>query len=469
MAKIALIGRDNLEMPDSGVAVLSDPREARLVDWVAAELGAKTVSIERQARWRPCSFIVAERDGTILRIYVRARREQEDLTFFPLSHEAEILRTFKRTGIPAPEVYGICPDPEAIVMEWVPGRPDLGTVEDPTERQEILLDFITWLARVHDLDIGEFRDAGLPPAVGQAVTFGLFDRFETLYRNAKKRPEPEVEFVIGWLRRNPPAPLSRSHFITADSGQFLFDKGRVTSLLDLELGHFGDPAFDLASLLMRDLSESLGDLNAAFRHYAAMSGAPIDPRRVDYYTALWGIMTPMSISALARDPTPELDLRMYLEFLYVLSRIPLEAIARLTGTALEPVPPLPDCQPSSAVAAALAAATGALDHLPPTTAIQGYRHGCAVEMAHYLALLATTEPAILEAEKGEVAALLGRVIEDETERDTALEQFVLKADPSMDAELVRFFRRRVARRQALLGTEYKIFKRQEMQAIDWPT
>jgi aminoglycoside phosphotransferase (APT) family kinase protein len=460
------MGRDKWEMPDSAIPVSSDPREARLIAWVAAELGAETVSIERQARWRPCWFIVAERDGKTLRIYVRARREQEDLTFFPLSHEAEIFRTLKRAGIPAPEIYGMCPDPEAIVMEWIPGRPDLGTVEDPAERQEILLDFITWLARVHDLDIAEFRDAGLPPAVGQAVTFGLFDRFEILYRNAKRRPEPEVEFFIGWLRRNPPAPLSRSHFITGDSGQFLFDNGRVTSLLDLELGHFGDPAFDLASLLIRDLSESLGDLSDAFRHYAAISGAPIDLRRVEYYIALWGIMTPMSISALARNPTPELDLRMYLEFQYVLTRIPLEAIASLTSIALEAAPPLPDCPQSSAVAAALAAVIGALDHLPPTTPIQGYRHGCAVEMAHHLALLATIEPAILEAEKAEAAALLGEVIDDEGQRDAAIERFVLTADASRDEDLVRFFHRRVARREALLGTDFKIFKRQQIQSID---
>jgi len=89
-------------------------------------------------------------------------------------------------------------------------------------------------------------------------------------------------------------------------------------------------------------------------------------------------------------------------------------------------------------------------------------------MAHYLALLATVESTILDAEKAEVAALIGRVIDDETERDNALEQFVLNADAAVDAELVRFFHRRVARRQALLGAYYKVFKRQEIQEIDWP-
>jgi aminoglycoside phosphotransferase (APT) family kinase protein len=455
-------------MPDTGVTIASDPREARLVDWIATELGAKTISIARQARWRPCWFVVAERGREELRLYVRARREQEDLTFFPLAHEAAVLRALRRNGIPAPEIYGMCPDPEAIVMEWMPGRPDLGTVDDPSERQAILLDYIGALQRVHALDIGEFRDAGLPAATGEAVTFGLFDHFDAIYRKAKRRPEPEIEFVMRWLRRNPPSPLPRSHFITADSGQFLFDQGRVTSLLDLELGHFGDPAFDLASLLLRDLSESLGDLNPAFRRYAELSGAPIDPRRVAYYVVLWGIMTPMSINALARDPTPELDLRMYLEFQYVATRVPLEAMAGLIGAELDAPPPLPDRPRSASVSAALAAIAGALGDLPPATPIQGYRHGCAAEIADYLAVLATCEPAILAAERDEAAILLGRMIEDETEREAALERFALAADPSRDAELVRFFHRRVARRQALLGSNFKVFKRQVIQPIAWP-
>jgi hypothetical protein len=353
-------------------------------------------------------------------------------------------------------------------MEWMPGRANLSTLDSVEERQAVLLDFIDWLVRIHELDVREFSDAGLPPATGQAVTFGLFDHFEKIYRKAKRRPEPEIEFMIGWLRRNPPPPLPRSHFITGDSGQFLFDQGRVSSMLDLELGHFGDPAFDLASLLLRDLSEPLGDLNAAFRRYAELNGAPIDPRRVAYYVALWGVMTPMSVSALMRDPTPELDLRIYLEMHYVLSRIPLEAIARLIGVELDAAPAPPDRPRSAAVEAAEAAMLGALGYLAPTSPILAYRHGCAVETAHTLAVLATDEPAILEAEKGEVAVLLGAMIDDEGPRDAALEQFVLTAPASRDAELVRFFQRRVARRQNLLKGTYKMFPRQDIQNIDWP-
>jgi hypothetical protein len=179
-------------------------------------------------------------------------------------------------------------------------------------------------------------------------------------------------------------------------------------------------------------------------------------------------MTPMSVSALARNPTPELDLRMYLEMHYVGLRVPLEALAGLIGVELDgPLPPLQEdsLKLSPSVTAALSAMHGALGYLTPTSPILGYRYGCAVEMADWLAVLAQYEPAILDAEKAEAAAILGRVIDDEIERDQALEDYALDADVSRDAALVRFFHRRVARRQALLGTRYKLFKRQYIQEI----
>jgi len=319
---------------------------------------------------------------------------------------------------------------------------------------------------VHALPVSEFSEAGLPAAEGEAVTFGLFDHFEAIYRRAKKRPEPAIEFLTGWLRRNAPAPLPRAHFITGDSGQFMFENGKVTSLIDLEMGHFGDPAFDLASLLLRDLSEPLGDLAAAFAAYRKATEAPIEPARIDYFVALWGLMTPFTVSALMRDPTPELDLRIYLEMYYVLMAVPLEAMARLTGVVLAPEPALPAVLPSEAVAAARASIASALADVPAEAPLAAYRRGCAAEIADYLAILAVHEPAILAAERAEAAALLGRDIADAGARDAALEAFVLAAGPEADARLLQFFHKQVTRRLALLGgMPGKMFKRRRVQEV----
>jgi aminoglycoside phosphotransferase (APT) family kinase protein len=445
---------------------MRDPREQKLQRWIESELGMRVVSMQRQARWRPCWFVEAERGGTTKQLYARGRREQAELTFFPLAHEAAILRAFRRNGIPAPEIHGMCPDPEAIVMDRMPGRADLSTEPDPVLRQAALDDMMGWLVRVHALPVAAFSEAGLPAAEGEAVTFGLFDHFEAIYRGAKKRPEPAIEFLAGWLRRNAPAPLPQAHFITGDSGQFMFENGKVTSLIDLELGHFGDPAFDLASLLLRDLSEPLGDLAAAFATYRRLTEAPIDPARIDYFVALWGLMTPFTVSALMRDPTPELDLRIYLEMYYVLMAVPLEAAARLAGMVLEPEPALPAVVPSEAVAAARASIASALADVPAETPLAAYRRGCAAEVADYLAILAVQEPGILAAERAEAAALLGQDIAEAGAREAALEAFVLAAGPEADATLLRFFHKQVTRRLALLGDmPGKMFKRRRVQQI----
>jgi hypothetical protein len=53
--------------------------------------------------------------------------------------------------------------------------------------------------------------------------------------------EPFMEFCLGWLRRNPPDSRGRESVIVWDSGQFHHANGRVVAVLDLEIGHVGDP------------------------------------------------------------------------------------------------------------------------------------------------------------------------------------------------------------------------------------
>ena len=45
-------------------------------------------------------------------------------------------------------------------------------------------------------------------------------RFERHYRSVKVRPDPLMEFVLGWLRRHPLPASDREAPIAWDSGQF---------------------------------------------------------------------------------------------------------------------------------------------------------------------------------------------------------------------------------------------------------
>src|ERR1700761_4286404 len=114
-------------------AVEANGPEAKVIRWIEQTLNAKVLSMERQARWRPAWFVEAETANGRLSLYVRGRREQAELLFFPLAHEAEVLRVLHAAGIPGPKIYGLCDDPEAIVMDRMPGRPDLATADSAEE------------------------------------------------------------------------------------------------------------------------------------------------------------------------------------------------------------------------------------------------------------------------------------------------------------------------------------------------
>src|SRR3546814_3952654 len=87
-------------------------------------------SLDRQARWRPGWDAVVNRDGERLSLYVRGSKG-ETTYFWPVDmyHEYAIHQAFQATGIPAPRVYGMMDDPDALVMEKLPGRINTGAIE----------------------------------------------------------------------------------------------------------------------------------------------------------------------------------------------------------------------------------------------------------------------------------------------------------------------------------------------------
>src|SRR3546814_3074628 len=78
---------------------------------------------------------------------------------------------------------------------------------------------------------------------------------EVQYRSTKQRPDPFLEFVLAWLRRNPPRNVPREAVVTWDSGQFHQQDGKLIAMIDVELGHIGDPMMDLAARSEEHTSE----------------------------------------------------------------------------------------------------------------------------------------------------------------------------------------------------------------------
>jgi len=249
---------------------MSQPEPAAICAWVEKQMGGRVVACERQARWRPAYFLELDRGDERVPLYFRGDRGVSNSSQYSLEHEMTCLQVLEAGGIPVPHVFGFCNEPRGILMERSPGRADLSTAQSKDEEQSVQRHYMEILAQIHALDIEPFLSAGLtPPSDPERLALADLPLWEKAYRQAKSRPEPLIEFGLGWLKRNVPPPAASACFVCGDSGQFLFDAGRVTAIIDLELAHLGDPAEDLGALRSRDLSEPLGDLRAAFAAYEA--------------------------------------------------------------------------------------------------------------------------------------------------------------------------------------------------------
>lgn len=447
--------------------------ERRVRDYVEATLGARVVHCERQPRWRPAWFLDAERDGETLRLYFRGDRGISQGGAYELEHEMRCLQVLGAAGIPVPAVFGFCDAPRGILMERSAGRADLSTARDEAERHAVQDDYMRILARIHALDTAPFEAAGLPrPAADSPLALSDFAIWERGFRKSKNRPEPVLEFGIRWLHRHVPESRGDVRFVCCDSGQFMFENGRVTALLDLELAHLGDPAEDLAGLRTRDLSEPLGDLRRAIATYEHVTGRPVDRRLVDYHTIRFALVTPMAIAPMVAAPPRGVDLVQYLCWYHVYSRAPLEVIAHMQGVTLEP-PNLPEADTTRHSVAHDALVTALQppprhEHQPPRDAerFAAYQTDAALRIAEYLRRAERFGAALEADDLAEVATLIGRTPRDWRDADLALEAWVEAADPERDADLIRYFHRRTLRQESLLAPVMRELADARIQMLD---
>jgi len=408
--------------------------------------GGRIVSAQSQERWRPAWFLEVERPtGERIGVYFRGDRGVEQHGVYPLEHEYEVMRVLEAHGIPVPHIYGFCEEPRGIVMEQAPGRANLATATDEAERRAVLDHYIEILVAMHRIPTAAFAHLKLPlPATPEALALGDLPRWEKSYRARKKQPEPLIEFVLRWLHENAPRHRSRATFLAGDAGQFLFDAGRVTRVIDLELAYLGDPLADLAGMMSRDLSEPLGDLSRGFRRYGELMGEPVDLATVLYHATRFAIVTPLATVPLVQSPPPGLNYVQYAGWAHVYGRGALDAIAQRMGIALE-APALPEPEPtraSPAFAHAVALLKG--------PAKKSYEADVSLRLAQHLAEVDRLGPELEAEDIDEVSILLGRGVTSWSEADAALEDFVLEAKPARTPDVLQLLYRRTLRQEALL-------------------
>jgi aminoglycoside phosphotransferase (APT) family kinase protein len=281
------LGREQKQEPPANAATL-ELGEAELRAWVAAATGGAVAGWTRISGGNRCRSWAVDVDcgpGRLEPLYLRYQPPRPPSAEpYTVWREAEVYRALAQTAIRAPRLIAAHPDHPAILTERARGRADFRRLTDAAEKQAIALDFIDTLAALHATPLDATR-FGLGPGADMADAVAAeIAIWRAMYRETG-RCDPLIELALGWLATHLPATDVPPAFVHGDAGpgNFLFEAGRMTALIDWELAHPGDPVEDLAWFSMRCVMEPVPDFAACLAAYARATGRPIDMARLHYH------------------------------------------------------------------------------------------------------------------------------------------------------------------------------------------
>jgi hypothetical protein len=417
-------------------------------DVLEANLG-KVVRLERQARWRPAWFATLERDGIPTEVCVRGARV-DALMPFSLRHEMTLQRLMHDAGIPVAEVHLWSDDPAFYVMDKLAGKQDFDQVSDANRRQ-IVDEYLHALVRLHALDVAPFVDAGIFHADDRATAgiAGLLE-YGRSYRETKVTADPLMEFALGWLRRNPVDSKGRQSPVVWDSGQFHHDGEHLVGLLDLELGHVGDPMIDLGAWRMRGTTYDYGQFDDLYARYAELSGEPVDLDAIEWHHIAFTLSNQLSFHRALVEPTAGSNYMMNLYWCALTNRMAVEGIAERLRVDLDTLT-APGPAERTPVTTALAYLVRTMQDFPASDQTSAYEARAGFRLARHLQRFDEIGRQTQDEDLIDLEELLGERPRSWLTGEEQLERFVLADAGRHDEQLVRLFNRRTQRAQMLLG------------------
>lgn len=202
-------------------------------------------------------------------------------TIFTPGREAAGIRA--AVGVARPNVLAVSDDGSMFAMTRLPGEID-GDPDGPV-RDSLLAN----AAALHQLDV---RTLGLPDVEGLTTVHSAVLANIAAFRDAYDQlasTESVVDDAYAFAVERAPGDDRAPVFLHGDlgPGNFLFESGSVTGLIDWEMWHLGEPMDDLASLWFRkNVLRRDTDLDAWLKVYATEAGTEIDEGRLAYYRTL---------------------------------------------------------------------------------------------------------------------------------------------------------------------------------------
>jgi aminoglycoside phosphotransferase (APT) family kinase protein len=210
-----------------------------------------------------------------------------------LEKEFRVYRTLEGTSVPTIRNYWYESDPEwfgepFVIRERMEGVEATMNGAPQEVKEAVLESFIEVLAAQHLLD---WRKLGLDwlgaPSSLESCAEELLETWIGVFRRDQVCPDPLLAAAAAELRAMPKPVASRVSLAQGQVGpnQLLWLDGKVLATLDWESCFLGDPISDLAFLAMNSQAHvDAAFLDHLFDRYATLTGIPVDPDSLAYYT-----------------------------------------------------------------------------------------------------------------------------------------------------------------------------------------
>ena len=434
--------------------------ESDVFPWAERTLGARIVASQRQggreSGGRPGWFVDVDAGGVGRKFYIRGDRGG-DFGFtreYGLQRETRVLRLLREEGIPVPEVIATSDDPNAAILEFIPGVNDFTTIESPAERDAVARDFARLMARWHAIPAEKFVEIGLaaPRDTTELVCTDLAV-WERGHFPLIVEPVPLVSFACGWLRRNLPEMPERLVLVQGDTGpgQFLFRDSRVQGVVDFELANLGDPMRELAHIRTRDVWYPTGNLPDWFRYYSDASGVPLDLHKIRYYSVIGMFTTALALGPVVQKLNPRDEHAEWIAQEVWSRKATAEAIAEAMGLTLDaPRLPVPE-RPNVSMLFETMRSNLRDEQLPAITdSFLAHRLQMSLRLLTHMQNHAEIGAEIEQLELEDMGRLLGRRPRSLREGNRAVDALVRQADPARDEEILGYLFRQSIRDTALM-------------------
>ncbi len=266
--------------------------QTALFAWVEDLYGGpitRSVQTSGGNRCQSWSIDVTDRDGGVSEVFLRyAPPRPPSAEPYTVHREAQVYRAIEAASLLAPRLLAEHPKLQAVLTERAHGIAEFRRLTDPATKQAIARQFMQNLARLHRMPTSGVRlDGGgdSPDIAGHVLT--ELRTWRAMYEETGQR-DALIDLAFHWLDANMPHPSGPVVLVHGDAGpgNFLFEHGQLTALIDWELAHLGDPMEDIAWYSMRCVMEPVPDFAASIRDYEHFSGAKIDRARVLYHRVL---------------------------------------------------------------------------------------------------------------------------------------------------------------------------------------